>query len=198
MINYQSSIQIGYQKIEAFCTVLHTEDGKICGLQLEGKIESTDQIITLSHFIKGKAAYIEQHDLLLVMPIGFKIASVLSFETNLSKLLDSYPFIRLMINEDFPNLIDGRKNRLLDELSQSYNLWLGNLGSGAKTNLVAVMEGCFDGLILDTAFTAGNKGKAIFQAVLNEMNKYTNNLIVPGINTGRYRPVRLSHEEQLM
>lgn len=60
------------------------------------------------------------------------------------------------------------------------------------------MEGCFDGLILDIAFTAGNKGKAVLQAVLNEMNKYTNNLIVPGINSGRYRPLRLSHVEQLM
>lgn len=184
--------------METFFKVLHTEDGKIFGLQLEGKIESTDQFITLLHFIEDKAAYIEKHDLLLVLPIGFEIASVLSYETNLSKLLDSYPFLRLMINEDFPNLIDGRNNRLLDELSQSYKLWLGNLGSGARTNLIAVMEGCFDGLILDTAFTAGNKDKAIFQAVLNEMSKYTNNLIVPGFNTGRYRPVRLSHIEQLM
>lgn len=184
--------------MEDFCSVLHTEDGKIFGLKLEGKIESTDQFITLLHFIEGKATYIEKHDLLLVLPIGFEIASVLSYETNLSKLLDTYPFIRLMLSEEFPNLVDGRNNRLLDELSQRYKLWLGNLGSGARTNLIAVMEGCFDGLILDTAFTAGNSDKAIFSAVMNEMNKYTNNLIVPGINTGRYRPVRLKHIEQLI
>ncbi|MCW6030179.1 hypothetical protein [Pantoea sp. JK] len=184
--------------METFLKVLHTADGKIIGLQLEKQIESTDQFITLLHSIEGKAAYLEQHDLMLVTPIGFSIASLLSYETNLSKLLDTYPFIRLMLTEDFPNLIDGRRNRLLNELCDRYKLWLGNLGSGVRTNLIAVMEGGFEGLIFDTAFTEGNQDKAIFPAVLNEMNKYTNNLIVPGINTGRYRPIRLKHIEQLM
>lgn len=184
--------------MEAFFKVLHTEGGKIFGLQLEGKIESTESFIELLQFIEGKARYIEQHDLVLVVPIGFGIASVLSYETNLSKLLDAYPFICLMISEDFPNLIDGRRNRLLNELCQRYKLWLGNLGSGERTNLIAVMEGCFDGLIFSTGFVNGNKDKAIFHAVLNEMSKYTNTLIEPGINTGRYRPVRLKHIEQLM
>ncbi|WP_161804875.1 hypothetical protein [Pantoea sp. RIT-PI-b] len=178
--------------------MLHTENGKIFGLQIEGQIESTERFIELLQFIEGKAKYIEQHDLVLVVPIGFGIASVLSHETYVSKLLDSYPCIRLMIYEDFPNLIDGCKNRLLNHLSTQYRLWLGNLGSGARTNLVAVMEGCFDGLVLDERFTQGNRDKAIFPAVINEVSKYTNTLIVPGINTGRYRSLRLWHIEQLM
>ena len=173
-----------------FCTVLHTPDGKIIGLQLEGQIDSTDLFIELLQYIEGKAKYIEGHDLVLVLPIGFGIASVLNEIT--------HPFIRLMITEDFPNLVDGRKNRLLDHLSTQYRLWLGNLGSGARTNLVAVMDGCFEGLVLDNAFTSANRDKAIFPAVLNEMNKYTTHLIVPGINSGRYRPVRLSQIDQLM
>ncbi|TWD31567.1 hypothetical protein [Pantoea sp. SJZ147] len=184
--------------MDAFCTALHSDDGKVFGLRYQGQIERADLFISLLQFIEGKARYIEQHDLVLVLPIGFGIASVLSYETNISKLLDTYPFIRLMISEEFPNLIDGRKNRLIDELSHRYKLWLGNLGSGTRTNLIAVMEACFDGLILDERFTQENRDKAIFQTVLNEMNKFTNNLIVPSINTGRYRHVRLSHLEQLM
>ncbi|WP_342606381.1 hypothetical protein [Pantoea agglomerans] len=184
--------------MDGFCTVLHTENGKIFGLQIEGQIESTERFFELLQFIEGKAKYIEQHDLVLVVPIGFGIASLLSHETNISKLLDTYPFIRLMITEGFPNLIDGRMNRLLEHISTQYRLWLGNLGSGARTNLTAVMEGCFYGLVLDKKFTDGNKDKGIFPVVLNEMIKYTNHLIVPGINTGRYRDVRLGHIEQLM
>ena len=184
--------------MDAFWTVLHTEDGKIIGLQYQGQIESTDQFISLLHFIEGKARYIERHDLLLVLPIGFVIGSVLSHETNISKLIDTYPFIRLMISEDFPNLIDGRKNRLLEHICTQYKIWLSNLGSGVRTNLVAVMDGCFEGLLLDKAFTVANIDKAIFSAVVREMQQYTNHFIVPGINTGRYRPVRLSHIEQLM
>jgi hypothetical protein len=181
--------------MDGFCTVLHNEDGKIFGLQLEGQIESTEGFIELLQFIEGKSGYIEQHELLLIVPIGFGIASILSHDTN---ILDTYPFIRLMINESFPNLIDGRKNRLLNHISTQYRLWLGNLGSGARTNLAAVMEGCFGGLVLDKRFTDANKDKDIFPVVLKEMSKYTNKLIVPGINTGRYRPVRLSQIEQLM
>lgn len=173
--------------MEAFCSVLNNVDGQIIGLQYQGKFSRE-----LLEGLEDKVQYFMDHKLVLVVPIDFQTVSVLDHEH------DSYPFLRLMINEDFPNLIDGRNNRLLDELSQRYKLWLGNLGSGARTNLIAVMEGCFDGLILDTAFTAGNRDKAIFQAVLNEMNKYTNNLILPGINTGRYRPVRLKHIEKLM
>lgn len=86
-----------------YCTVLHTEDGKIFALQLEGKIDSTERFIELLQFIEGKAKYIEQHDLLLVVPIGFGIASVLSHETNISKLLETYPFVRLSISENLPN-----------------------------------------------------------------------------------------------
>lgn len=173
--------------MEAFCSVLNNVDGQIIGLQYQGNFSRE-----LLEGLEDKVQYFMDHNLVLVVPLDFQTVSVLDHEH------DSYPFLRLMINEDFPNLIDGRKNRLLDELSQIYKLWLGNLGSGARTNLKAVMEGCFDGLILDTSFAAGNKDKAIFSAVLNEMNKYTNNLIVPGINTGRYRPVRLKHIEQLM
>jgi hypothetical protein len=84
--------------MDAFWTVLHTEDGKIIGLQHQGQIESTDQFISLLHFIEGKASYIELHDLLLALPIGFGTGSVLSHETNISKLIDTYPFIRLMIS----------------------------------------------------------------------------------------------------
>lgn len=168
--------------MEAFCTVLNSADGRVIGLQYQGKYSRE-----LLEGLQDRVQYFIDHNLVLVVPIDFQTVSVLDHEH------DSYPFLRLMVNENFPNLIDGRMNRLLDELSQSYKLWLGNLGSGARTNLIAVMEGCFDGLILDNAFTAGNKDKAIFQAVLNEMKKYTNNLIVPGIHTGRYRPVRLKH-----
>ena len=182
--------------MDAYCTVLHTHDGMITGLRIDEElVDSREKFISLLQSIKGKAQYIEQHELLLIVPIGFGIASVLIHETN---ILEHYPFIRLMITEDFPNLLDGRKNRLLYELSQCYKLWLGNLGSGIRTNLSAVLENVFEGLVLDSAFTSANRDKAIFPAVLNEMNKYTTHLIVPGINSGRYRPVRLSQIDQLM
>ena len=126
------------------------------------------------------------------MSVDFHQASVLIQEHH------ELPFLRLMVTDDFPNLSDGIRNRLLVELSKRYKMWLGNLGSDASANLAAVLQGCYDGLVLDEAFTDVNRDKPIFQTVLNEMNKYCNHLIVPGINTGRYRHIRLRYAEQLM
>lgn len=177
------------------CTVLHTEDGRVLGIQYPKLIDSTEGLGELLHLLDGKSKYFERYELVLAVPVGFGIASVLDDE---KKPMDNYPFLRLMISEDFPNLIDGSKNRLLNHLCTRYKVWLGNLGSGTRTNLVAVMEHCFDGLVLDRTFTQANADKGIFPVMLREIQKYTTHLIVPGISTGRYRPIRLKHIEQLI
>lgn len=89
--------------MEAFCSVLNNVDGQIIGLQYQGKFSRE-----LLEGLEDKVQYFMDHNLVLIVPIDFQTVSVLDHEH------DSYPFLRLMINEDFPNLIDGRKNRLLD------------------------------------------------------------------------------------
>ncbi|MDV2904923.1 hypothetical protein R0H17_25205 [Phytobacter diazotrophicus] len=157
------------------------------GLQYQGKYSPQ-----LLRDIGDKRQYFMDNELLLIMSVDFHQASVLIQEHH------ELPFLRLMVTDDFPNLSDGIRNRLLVELSKRYKMWLGNLGSDASANLAAVLQGCYDGLVLDEAFTDVNRDKPIFQTVLNEMNKYCNHLIVPGINTGRYRHIRLRYAEQLM
>jgi hypothetical protein len=173
--------------MDGFCTVLHSVNGKVIGLQYQGKYENS----LLKH-IRAMGKYFMDNGLLLIVPVDFHGASVLEHKH------EELPFLRLMLTEEFPNHSDGHRNRLLNELTVRYKLWLGNLGSNASTNLVAVMDGCYDGLVLDEGFTNGNRDKPIFQTVLNEMSKYCNHLIVPGINTGRYRHIRLRYAEQLM
>ncbi len=173
--------------MDGFCTVLHSVNGRIMGLQYQGKYSPQ-----LLRDIGDKRQYFMDNELLLIMSVDFHQASVLIQEHH------ELPFLRLMVTDDFPNLSDGIRNRLLVELSKRYKMWLGNLGSDASANLAAVLQGCYDGLVLDEAFTDVNRDKPIFQTVLNEMNKYCNHLIVPGINTGRYRHIRLRYAEQLM
>ncbi len=82
--------------MEAFCSVLNNVDGQIIGLQYQGKFSRE-----LLEGLEDKVQYFMDHNLVLVVPIDFQTVSVLDHEHN------SYPFLRLMINEDFPNLIDG-------------------------------------------------------------------------------------------
>jgi len=198
MINIVLPIQNGYRKMDGFCTVFHTEDGKILGVQFPEVINSPEVFIELLQFLEGKAEYFERYELVLAVPIDFSIASLLSHETNLNKIIDTYSFLRMMIKEDFPNLTDGRLNRLLNQLCKRHTVWLGNLGSGTRTNLVAVMEGCFEGLVLDNGFSTINRDKAISPIVIREMRKYTKHMIVPGVNTGMYQPIRLRHVEKII
>jgi len=173
--------------MEGFCTVLHSVNGRIIGLLYQDKYSEE-----LLKQIEANGQYFIDNGLLLIVPVDFEGASVLIHQEH------ELPFLRLMIQEGFPNHSDGPRNRLLAELSERYQLWLGNLGSDTVTNLSAVLQGCYDGLVLDEGFTKGNRDKLIFQTVLNEMSKYCNHLIVPGINTGRYKHIRLRDVEQLM
>lgn len=184
--------------MEAFCTVLHDETGKVIGLHYPKEFKTTQTFFELLQFLDLKAPYFSRYELILAVPISFEVACLLSYETNISKIIDTYPFLKLVINEDFPNLINGRKNRLLDALCNRYDVWLGNLASGTRTNMVGVLERCFEGLILDTKFTEENSGKAIFPVLVKEVSKYTNRVLIPGVSSGRYQQVRLRHVEHLI
>lgn len=184
--------------MDKYCSVVHTEDGKVMGLIYPEVFSTTQGFLELLQFLELKAPYFARNDLQLLVPIDLQMAFLLTHDTNISRLVELYPFLKLMIRESFPNLIDGRKNRLLENLCERYEVWLGNLGSGARTNMVAVMEGMFDGVVLDAGFAEANATMPFFPSVIREVGKYTKYVVVPGVSTGKYREVRLRHVESLI
>lgn len=69
------------------------------------------------------------------------VATLLLDRDNFAGELLKYPFIELLINENYPHFNEGKDNRDLLSLSQMYPLVLGNLGAGNST-----MKAVFDGL----------------------------------------------------
>lgn len=80
-----------------------------------------------------------------------QVATLLLERDNYAGELLKYPFIELLINENYPHLNEGKDNRGLLSLSQVYPLVLGNLGAGNST-MKAVFDGLFTRVMLDKSF----------------------------------------------
>lgn len=63
--------------------------------------------------------------------------------------------------------------------------------------MVAVMDGVFEGIVLDTAFAEANATMPYFSSVIREVEKYTKHVVVPGVSTGMYKEVRLRQVDTL-
>lgn len=68
-----------------------------------------------------------------------QVATLLLERDNYAGELLKYPFIELLINENYPHLNEGKDNRDLLSLSQMYPLVLGNLGAGNSTMKAVLM-----------------------------------------------------------
>lgn len=89
-----------------------------------------------------------QHKLFAWLNLTPQVATLLLDRDNYAGELLKYPFIELLINENYPHLDEGKDNRDLLSLSQMYPLVLGNLGAGNST-MKAVFDGLFTRVMLD-------------------------------------------------
>lgn len=102
--------------------------------------------------LKSCQHFFIQHKLFAWLNLTPQVATLLLERDNYAGELLKYPFIELLINENYPHLNEGKDNRDLLSLSQMYPLVLGNLGAGNST-----MKAVFDGL-----FTASCWIKVLF------------------------------------
>lgn len=80
-----------------------------------------------------------QHKLFAWLNLTPQVATLLLERDNYAGELLKYPFIELLINENYPHLNEGKDNRGLLSLSQVYPLVLGNLGAGNSTMKAVLM-----------------------------------------------------------
>ncbi|HAZ7302229.1 TPA: EAL domain-containing protein [Escherichia coli] len=97
-----------------------------------------------------------------------------------------YPFIELLINENYPHFNEGKDNRDLLSLSQMYPLVLGNLGAGNST-MKAVFDGLFTRVMLDKSFIQQQITHRSFEpfirAIQAQISPCCNCIIAGGIDT---------------
>lgn len=83
--------------------------------------------------LKSCQHFFIQHKLFAWLNLTPHVATLLLDRDNFAGELLKYPFIELLINENYPHFNEGKDNRDLLSLSQMYPLVLGNLGAGNST-----------------------------------------------------------------
>lgn len=89
--------------------------------------------------LKSCQHFFIQHKLFAWLNLTPHVATLLLDRDNFAGELLKYPFIELLINENYPHFNEGKDNRDLLSLSQMYPLVLGNLGAGNSTMKAVLM-----------------------------------------------------------
>src|SRR5476649_678259 len=105
-------------------------------------------------------------DILVLIHVDFLIARQIFMQSVIKTSLHSILNLRLVISEDFPNLNEGQNDLLIEELYKISPLWLWGLGN-ARAGMIPVMEGLFEGVIIDSNFYAEYKSSLIFKTMIN-------------------------------
>lgn len=110
---------------------------------------------------------------------------LLNGDNNTGELL-KFPFIELLITENYPQLNAGKDNCELLHLSQIYSLVLGNLGAGNST-MKAIFDGLFRHVMLDKNFVQRQISHSSFapfiRALCAQISPCCNSIIASGIDT---------------
>lgn len=110
------------------------------------------------------------------------MATLLLERDNYAGELLKYPFIELLINENYPHFNEGKDNRGLLSLSQVYPLVLGNLGAGNST-MKAVFDGLFTRVMLDKSQITHRSFEPFIRAIQAQISPCCNCIIAGGIDT---------------
>lgn len=144
-----------------------------------GKAQKKKRLKDQLDLIDLKTAYFAENNILCSVCIDFDMAAMLIQDEELATLARSKPFLRLEISEGFPNLSDGRSNRVVQDLATQYRLWLGDLGSG-ESNLRALQENLYDAINIDNAFYQHYSNSRIWPVIIKNITRYCKVIIVEG------------------
>ncbi len=136
--------------------------------------------------LKSCQHFFIQHKLFAWLNLTPHVATLLLDRDNFAGELLKYPFIELLINENYPHFNEGKDNRDLLSLSQMYPLVLGNLGAGNST-MKAVFDGLFTRVMLDKSFIQQQITHRSFEpfirAIQAQISPCCNCIIAGGIDT---------------
>lgn len=131
----------------------------------------------LLEMIVRKENYFIRNNLLVAVKVDFNLASGIVSRERLYRQIQRMPYLRLEINERFPNLNDGTRNALVTGLKELCPLWLDDFASG-HASLSAVTGNMFEFVKINEHFFREQCRKDTFPVLLNNINRYCQGVIV--------------------
>ncbi|WP_222890279.1 EAL domain-containing protein [Enterobacter sp. C2] len=127
-----------------------------------------------------------QHQIAAWINITPAVAEKLLTDDDLAASVNRYPFIELMVNENYLNLSSESENSLLSQLSSRFTLVLANFGAGAASTR-AVFKGLFARVRLDKHFVSQRLKSPSFQpfmqAIITQVEPYCRSIMIAGIDS---------------
>lgn len=143
------------------------------------------QLIEQLECVTKKKKYFLDKQISLSINIDFFMATYLLQDSHIKNLLEKLPFIHFEINENFPNLSNGKRDPVISELYHHYPLWLGNFGQG-NANGYAVSQSLFRYVKLDEDFyreMIRTRRGYLLPALISNIKRYCHGVIIKGVHS---------------
>ena len=136
--------------------------------------------------LKSCQHFFIQHKIFAWINLTPQVAKLLLGANNYADQPLKFPFIELRINENYPQLNEGKDNCNLWRLSQICPLVLGDLGAGNST-MKAIFDGLFTRVMLDKGFVqqqiANTSFAPFIRAIHTQISPCCSYIIAAGIDT---------------
>ena len=155
------------------------------------ELQQHDFIIEKIDLIKKNANWFVRHDVFLVLKIDREMADFVMGSKTLCNEIKNIGFIQLEINELFPDLSQGRESERILKMSESFNLWLDNFGSG-KVNLKPLHDGLINTVKMDQNLVWYLLSRSAKNSIMDPLLRVIKNnyqgirIIAKGIDTPEY------------
>ncbi|WP_439412370.1 EAL domain-containing protein [Enterobacter ludwigii] len=143
--------------------------------------EKRAYLIDLMHFISNEEEFFLENKLFCSLSIDQSTALILRHDAYIQVLLQSMPYVKMQISEDFPKIEQGLKNPDLKSLSHGSNaLFLNYLGAG-NVNVRTGVSYMFEVVKIDETLFSTQFYKSSFPILLKNIMKYCPKVIVSGV-----------------
>ena len=146
----------------------------------------SDQVDTVTE----NAAYFSEQNLRVSLNVDLDIAEFIARSSMISNKLKKLAFVRLEINEHFPELYQPRPQPLLTQLACCCPLWLDDFGSVNYPRRQPQLAE-FEYIKLDKQYFWRNQNTEKLSSMIKQLNQISGGVIVEGIET-------LAHREGLI
>ncbi|MEQ9898018.1 EAL domain-containing protein [Pectobacterium punjabense] len=141
--------------------------------------EKRAYLIDVIDFITNEEEFFLENKLFCSLNIDQSTALILRHDAYIQILLQSMPYVKLQISEDFLKIVQRLKNPVLKSLSHSSNaLFLNYLGIG---NVKSGVNTMFEVVKIDETLFSTQFYKSSFPVLLKNIMKYCPKVIVSGV-----------------
>lgn len=176
LLGFELSLKL--RKIES----QSNSEGYEYNLSQEDKVKIFFNQVTLACV---NANIFTDNDFMLSINIDYDIACHIVSNTAMRNVLQQHRFIRLALDQNFPEFSGEGQRTVTRSLSEYSTLWLDNFGAG-NTSLALAMSESFEYIKINESFFWQHQGTQSFRKMIEHLTPYCQGVIVKGVENAQH------------